>query len=103
MCRSSRAWLEGPHDQPAKVRAPRDRRRPTGDVVERARAYLAAIPRPTSGALDVAVLSAACRLTRVWLALSTRKRCSGMVRRVRLDAVAQVEHAIRYGGEPIAG
>ncbi len=39
--------------------------RPPGDVVERARRYLAAIPRPEIGqGADNAVLSAACRLLR---------------------------------------
>jgi hypothetical protein len=50
--------------EPPRAAEPKGRR-PTGDVIERARRYLAAIPVPVIGCgSDVATLSAACRVRR---------------------------------------
>ena len=55
-------WLARPA-RPHTSAVPRSR--PTGDLVNRARKYLAAIPRPEIGhGSDTAVLSAACKLVR---------------------------------------
>jgi hypothetical protein len=100
-------WLQRPR---RPTSPPSGTPRPTGDLVERARRYLAAIPPPTIGAgSDSATLSAACRLTRGF-ALS------------EADAVAllwewagnrpgwthswiveKVHNAARYGTESIGG
>lgn len=57
-----RGWLQRPN-RPS--REPKPTIRPTGEVVERARRYLAAIPLPVIGAgSDAATFSAACRLVR---------------------------------------
>lgn len=56
-------WIARPARRPTGPTPPRPR--PTGDVVARARRYLAAIPRPAIGqGSDAATLSAACRLVR---------------------------------------
>jgi len=98
-------WLQ----RPTRPSAPRpDRPRPTGNVVERARRYLAAIPPPMIGyGSDNATLYAACKLTRgfelnaldaealLWEWAGHRP---GWTR----EWIAQkVAHAIRYGSEPI--
>jgi hypothetical protein len=97
-------WLQ----RPARPAAPRATTRPTGDVVERARRYLAAIPRPEIGqGSDVATLSAACRLTRgfgltegdaialLWAWAGGRPGWThGWI-------AEKVRHAQRYGTEPI--
>jgi hypothetical protein len=82
--------------------------RPTGDMVARARAYLAAIPRPEIGAgSDVATLSAACRLVRGFDlsdadAVSLLWGWAGGRPGWSWDWVARkVAHARRYGSEPI--
>jgi hypothetical protein len=81
---------------------------PTGDVVERARRYLAAIPPPQIGqGSDAATLYAACRLVRgfelnesdatslLWAWCGNRPGWTW-------DWIAQkVQHAARYGSEPI--
>jgi hypothetical protein len=82
--------------------------RPTGDVVERARRYLAAIPKPEIGqGSDVAVLSAGCRLVRgfqlaeadvvalLWAWTGGRPGWT------HEWIVQKVTHAARYGTEPI--
>jgi Bifunctional DNA primase/polymerase, N-terminal len=57
----SPGWLARPLLTPKPMYAPK----PTGNVIERARRYLAAIPVPEIGAgSDAATLSAACRLVR---------------------------------------
>ena len=56
-------WLARP--QRRTVARPPTQPRPTGDIVARARRYLAVIPRPEIGqGSDAATLSAACRLVR---------------------------------------
>jgi hypothetical protein len=97
-------WLARPQRPPAPAR----RVRPTGDVTERAKAYLASIPRPEIGqGSDAATLYAACRLVRgfglgaadaealLWEWAGNR---SGWT----FEWVARkVAHAERYGTEPI--
>ena len=100
-------WLARP-ERPV-VPTP-SRPRPAGDVVERARRYLAAIPRPEIGAgSDAATLSAACRLVRGF-ALSEAEAESllwewagGRPGWDRAWVARKVQHAARYGTEPIGG
>jgi len=82
--------------------------RPTGDVVERARRYLAAIPRPEIGrASDAETLYAACRLVRGFElgeadALALLWEWAGGRPGWTRDWIARkVAHAVRYGSEPI--
>jgi len=83
-------------------------RRPTGDVVDRARRYLAAIPRPEIGAgSDVATLSAACRLVRGF-GLSEADAegllwdwAGGRPGWTRAWIAQKVQHAAKYGTEPV--
>ncbi len=81
---------------------------PTGDVVERARRYLAAIPPPQLGhGSDAATLYAACRLVRGFELSETDATAllwawCGNRAGWTFDWVAQkVHHAARYGSEPI--
>lgn len=101
-------WLAKPRATDSDV--PRTAIRPTGDVVTRARKYLAAIPRPEIGAgSDVAVLSAACRLVRGFqLAPADAKAllwewAGGRPGWTRAWMAAKVGRAERYGSEPIGG
>ena len=98
-------WLQRP-TRPASTRPPTSR--PVGDVIERGRRYLAAIPRPEIGAgSDRDTLYAACRLVRGY-ALSDAdviallwEGAGGRPGWTR-DWIAQkVAHAVRYGTEPI--
>jgi hypothetical protein len=80
----------------------------TGDVIERARRYLAAIPQPEIGqGSDVAVLSAACRLVRgfeIDEADAVLLLCEWAGNRpgwTQPWIASKVAHAIRYGTEPI--
>jgi hypothetical protein len=101
-------WLERrpPHSPTRSPRPPR----PTGELIERARRYLIAIPRPVIGyGSDVAVLSAACRLVRGF-ALSPAQAetllwewAGGRPGWTRDWIVTKVESAERYGTEPIGG
>jgi hypothetical protein len=82
--------------------------RPTGELVDRARAYLAAIPRPEIGyGSDVAVLSAACRLVRgfglgaVDAEALLWEWCGGRSGWTREWVSQKVAHAERYGTEPV--
>jgi hypothetical protein len=81
---------------------------PTGDLIARARRYLAAIPRPEIGAgSDVATLYAACRLTRGFgLAAADAETllwewAGGRPGWTRDWIASKVAHAERYGTEPI--
>lgn len=101
-------WIARPTRAPASPtqHLPRS----TGDVVERARRYLSAIPRPEIGqGSDQATLSAACRLVRgfglteadatslLWEWTGGRPGWTHeWVRR-------KVENAVRYGTETIGG
>ena len=82
--------------------------RPVGNVIERARRYLAAIPRPEIGAgSDSATLSAACRLVRGFElneadAAALLWEWTGGRPGWTYDWVARkVAHAARYGSEPV--
>jgi hypothetical protein len=99
-------WLQQPNhrrERPADTAA-----RPVGNVVERGRRYLAAIPPPEIGCgSDSATLYAACRLTRgfglsmaeaealLWEWAGNRP---GWTREWIVEKVA---HAEKYGSEPI--
>jgi hypothetical protein len=97
-------WLQRPERRETGVPAVR----PTGDLVERGRKYLAAIPAPEIGqGSDAATLYAACRLVR-GLAISETEAVEllwewagnrdGWTR----SWIAQkVAHAIKYGTEPV--
>jgi hypothetical protein len=98
-------WLARPKPQ---VSTGANLSRPTGDVIARARKYLAAIPRPEIGqGSDVATLSAACRLVRGFgLAPNDAEAllwewAGGRPGWTRDWIVRKVEHAERYGSEPI--
>ena len=98
-------WLARPErpKPPAATRA-----RPTGDLVERARRYLAAVPKPEIGCgSDVATLSAACRLVRGF-GLPTAEAeqllwewAGDRAGWTRAWIAQKVAHAERYGTEPL--
>jgi hypothetical protein len=99
-------WLaRPPRPQPTRPAGPR----PTGDVmIARGRKYLAAIPRPEIGqGSDVATLSAACRLVRGFgIAPSDAEVllwewAGGRPGWTREWITQKVQHAERYGTEPI--
>lgn len=98
-------WLQ----RPARPSTPpRPTPRPSGDVIERGRRYLAAIPQPEIGAgSDNATLYAACRLTRGFgLGASDAESllwewAGGRSGWTREWITAKVDHAVRYGTEPI--
>ena len=82
--------------------------RPTGDVVERARRYLAAIPRPEIGhGSDNTTLYAACRLVRGFDLSATAAEAliwewaGGRSGWTRAWVAEKVRHAQRYGTEPV--
>lgn len=98
-------WLERPKcaSSPASTMA-----RPTGDVIERARRYLAAIPRPEIGqGSDAGTLYAACRLTRGFgLAEADAvallwEWAGGRPGWTHEWVARKVTHAVRYGSEPV--
>jgi hypothetical protein len=99
-------WLERPTPRPS----PRPVRPATGDVLDRARRYLASIPRPEIGSgSDAATLYAACRLTRGF-ALSDSDAIAllwqwagGRPGWTHEWIAGKVAHARRYGTEPIGG
>jgi hypothetical protein len=98
-------WLQRPERIPAT--------RPivpvsTGDIIMRARKYLAAIPVPIIGqGSDAAVLSAACRLTRGFALSSCDAEsllwewCGNRSGWTRGWVAQKVSHAERYGTEPM--
>ena len=103
-----RFWL-GWLQRPSRPAAPaRTMARPAGNVIERARRYLAAIPRPEIGAgSDQATLIAACRLVRGF-DLSDSDAVSllwewagGRAGWTHSWVAEKVAHARRYGTEPI--
>lgn len=99
-------WLQRPGRPSSSSSRPASR--PTGDVVERARRYLAAVPRPVIGqGSDRDMLYAACRLVRGY-ALSESDAidllwawAGGRPGWTREWVARKVEHAARYGTEPI--
>jgi bifunctional DNA primase/polymerase-like protein len=98
-------WLQGPR---APIAPATSAERPTGNVVARARRYLAAIPPPVIGqGSDSATLYAACRLVRGF-ALSPADaeallwEWAGNRPSWTHEWIARkVAHAERYGTEPI--
>lgn len=97
-------WLA----RPTRTPAPRTDSRPTGDVVERGRRYLAAIPRPEIGyGSDAATLYAACRLVRGFRLNAAEAEAllwewaGGRPGWTRAWVAQKVAHAERYGTEPI--
>lgn len=106
--RLPRFWL-GWLQRPARAEQPRPRQtRPSGDVVERARRYLAAVPRPEIGAgPDQATLYAACRLTRGFGLRDAEavellwEWAGGRPGWTREWIAEKVRNADRYGTEPI--
>lgn len=99
-------WLERP--QQRAIIPARSTPRPTGDLVTRARAYLAAVPRPEIGSgSDAATLCAACRLVRGFgLCASDTESllwewAGGRAGWTREWVARKVAHAERYGTEPI--
>ena len=98
-------WLQRP-TRPSQTRPPGPP--PTGDVVERARRYLAAIPPPTIGAgSDAQTLYAACRLARGFdLSAADAEDllwawAGGRPGWTRNWIAEKVTHALRYGSEPM--
>jgi hypothetical protein len=100
-------WLVPP-TRPAPP-APRTFRS-TRAALDRARAYLAVVPRPEIGSgSDAATLSAACRLVRGFdLPPSDAEAllwewCGGREGWTRAWVARKVAHALRYGTEPVGG
>jgi hypothetical protein len=100
-------WLERPK-QPAPARLSRLQPADAPEVIERARRYLAAIPKPEIGSgSDADTLYAACRLVRGFdlsesdaVALLS-DWAGGRPGWTREWIAAKVAHAIRYGTEPV--
>jgi hypothetical protein len=100
-------WLARPKRE-VKAKHASDLPRPTGDVAERARRYLAAVPRPEIGqGSDNAVLYAACKLLRGFaLDAGTSEAllwewAGGRPGWTREWIARKVQSAERYGTEPI--
>ena len=97
-------WLQRPECPTASKNAPR----PSGEVIERARNYLAAIPRPEIGmGSDAGTLYAACRLVRGF-GLSDGDAetllwewAGGRAGWTREWVAEKVTHAAKYGTEPV--
>jgi hypothetical protein len=98
-------WLQ----KPTPISTPRRvGPRPTGDIIERARRYLKAIPVPVIGAgSDQAVLYAACRLVRGFELSSSDAEsllwewCGGRPGWTSDWVAEKVENAAKYGDEAI--
>lgn len=97
-------WLARPQQPPTASNLPR----PTGDIVTRARAYLAAVPRPEVGqGSDSATLYAACRLVRGFGLCAADAEAllwewaGGRAGWTREWIARKVAHAERYGSEPM--
>lgn len=106
-------WLARPQAQAPEARqAARRPQAPVAsfDVLDRARRYLAAVPRPEIGmGSDVATLTAACRLVRGFeLSAADAESllwewAGGRPGWTSAWVAEKVDHAIRYGREPIGG
>jgi len=103
-------WLERPRTSAGVSTLKRKGPRPTGAVVDRARAYLRAIPRPEIGAgSDTAVFTIACRLIRGFeiaesVAIDLLEEwCCGRPGWDRDWITRKVQSAAAYGSEPIGG
>ena len=102
-------WLARPQ-RPTARPGPAAQRPLMGDVIDRARKYLAAIPKPEIGmGSDSATLYAACRLTRGFgLSAADAEAllwewAGGRSGWDREWVARKVSHASRYGTEPIGG
>jgi len=100
-------WLARP-DHERRTRATRRASPPTGDLMVRARRYLAALPRPIIGSgSDRDTLYAACRLVRGFgLPAGEAERllwewAGGRPGWTRAWIAEKVRHAERYGTEPL--
>lgn len=100
-------WIQRPPRPPS---APPPRPRPTGDLVDRARRYLAAIPKPEIGrGSDADTFNAACRLVRGFAlnagdATTLLWEWAGGRPGWSIEWIAdKVKHAEHYGTEPIGG
>lgn len=100
-------WLERPTQRSSTAPRRREPQSPD-DVSERARRYLAVIPRPQIGqGSDAAVLYAACRLTRGFELNAADATAllwewgGGRPGWTREWVARKVAHAIRYGSEPM--
>ena len=99
-------WLARPQ---RRVRpAPATTRRPAGELVDRARAYLAAVPRPDIGhGSDSTTLYAACRLVRGFGLSAVEAEtllwewAGGRPGWTREWVALKVAHAEKYGSEPV--
>ena len=106
-------WIERRSNEVVEHRAEdsSDRQIPIPtDIIPRARAYLAAIPRPEIGdGSDVAVLKAACRLVRGFQVSAAEAEAllwewaGGRPGWTREWVARKVNHAERYGSEPYGG
>jgi len=101
------SWLAAPARPPAVTHQPI---RPTGDAAERARRYLARVPKPEIGqGSDAATLYAAARLVRgfgldVGTAVSLLDKWAGGRPGWDRDWLAlKVANAAKFGTEPIGG
>jgi hypothetical protein len=97
-------WLARPERRATPVKTPH----PTGEAFARARAYLAAIPRPEIyHGSDAATLYAACRLVRGFGLCAVEAEAllwewaGGRAGWTREWVARKVAHAQRYGTEPI--
>lgn len=97
-------WLQ----RPARPASPYSGPRPTGHVIDRARSYLAAIPKPEIGqGSDVQTLYAACKLVRGFdITEATAvdllwEWAGGRPGWTREWVEKKVAHALKYGTEPI--
>jgi hypothetical protein len=95
--------LERPRQHPQRPPSPR----PTGDVVERARRYLAAVPTPIVGqGSDAATFSAAARLVRGFDLQPETAVCLLQEWAPSFDRwwiERKVECAVKYADEPVGG
>ncbi len=101
-------WIQRPTRSTSQVISQNHLARPTGNLIDRARRYLAAIPPPTIGAgSDNATLYAACRLVRGFGLDAPDAEsllfawAGGRPGWTREWIAAKVAAAVRYGSEPV--
>jgi hypothetical protein len=105
----SLAWLQqAAREVPSLRLRPSDKPRPTGDVIDRARRYLAATPRPEIGhGSDAATFALACRLVRGFELAEVDAESllwewlGGRANWTRAWVASKVRAAARYGSEPV--
>jgi hypothetical protein len=100
-------WLVRPA-RPASQKLTSNLVRPTGDIVDRARRYLAATPRPEIGhGSDAATFTLACRLVRGFNLAEVDAEAllwewaGGRANWTRAWVASKVRAAARYGSEPV--